>query len=189
MLSDDARSTTCGRIIAAADELFSKDGVRATAVESVMRRAGVTDAEFAAVFNGKDDLVAAWLDERDRTWMAWLDERVRSLAPSPGGRVLALFDALAEWFGSDEFRGSAFINTAIEYPDPAHRIRIACRAHKVAFRRYIRQLLLDAHVASAERLAAEIELLAGGAITAAVVEDDGTAARVARAAAAKLLPP
>ncbi|GAC1534165.1 MAG: TetR/AcrR family transcriptional regulator [Candidatus Velthaea sp.] len=161
--------------------------MRATGVDAVVRRAGVAKMSLYAHFAAKDDLVAAWLDERDQRWRTWLDARVRAIARTPERRILAVFDALGEWFATDDFRGCAFVNTSAEYPDLAHPVRIACRAHKAAVRRYIRALVSDTKLPRAERLVGELMLLVEGAISSALVEDDRTAARIARSAATRLL--
>ncbi len=175
------------RLLAAAETTFYRTGVHATGVDALVREAGVAKMSLYAHFGTKDDLVAAWLTGRDVRWRAWLDSRVQALARTPERRLLAVFDALGEWFASDDFRGCAFVNTCAEYPDLAHPVRIAARAHKSAVRRYLRRLVVEAGLSRPERLASELMLLVEGAITSALVEDDRTAARAARTLATRLI--
>ena len=65
----------------------------------------------------------AFLERRDRRWRAWFADAVARLAPDPADRPLAVFDALGEWFASDDFRGCAFLNAAAEITDPDHPAR------------------------------------------------------------------
>lgn len=175
------------RLLDAADATFYRSGVHATGIDAVVRYAGVAKMSLYAHFGAKDDLVAAWLDEHDRAWRGWLESRVTALARTPERRVLAIFDALGEWFASDDFRGCAFINTSAEFPELAHPVRLACRAHKAAVRRFIKKLLTEARLPRPERLSSELMLLVDGAIASASVEDDRTAARVAKQAAQRLI--
>ncbi len=114
---------------------------------------------------------------------------MRALARTPERRILAVFDALGEWFRTDDFRGCAFANASAEYPDLAHPVRLAARKHKAALRAYLRTLVVAAGLARPERLSGDLMLLVEGAIASALVEDDRTAARAARALAARLIAP
>jgi AcrR family transcriptional regulator len=175
------------RLLDAADRLFYGSGIHAVGVDAIVRRAGVAKASLYANFGTKDALVEAYLLERDRRFREWLDERVRALARTPERRILAVFDALGEWFRTDDFRGCAFANASAEYPDLAHPVRLAARKHKAALRAYLRTLVVAAGLARPERLSGDLLLLVDGAIAAALVEDDRTAARTARAVAARLI--
>ena len=78
-------------------------------------------------FPSKDYLIVAWLRQRDQEWYAWFKAAVQKRAARPGQRVLAAFDALAEWFVEEDFRGCAFINAVAEFGDrdpPAHQAAI-----------------------------------------------------------------
>jgi hypothetical protein len=51
-------------------------------------------------------------------------------AGSPRAQLLAMFDALSEWFSRPEFRSCMFIKAASEYPDPRHPIHAQSAEHK-----------------------------------------------------------
>ena len=53
------------RLIAAADHLFYGQGIRAVGVDAVAEAAGVTKRTLYYHFASKDDLIAAYLEERD----------------------------------------------------------------------------------------------------------------------------
>src|SRR5512146_2036779 len=95
------------RILATAAELFYREGVRAVGVGRIADEAQVAKMSLYYHFRSKDDLVVAWLERRDTAWMGWLEGAVESA----GGGVLAVFDALREWFEQPDFRGCAFVNT------------------------------------------------------------------------------
>jgi AcrR family transcriptional regulator len=101
------------RILDAASAAFYRRGIRAVGVDSVIADADVAKATLYRHFPSKDALVQAFLERRDERWRAWFADAVERLAPDPADRPLAAFDALGEWFGSEDFRGCAFINAAV----------------------------------------------------------------------------
>jgi AcrR family transcriptional regulator len=56
------------KLLDAADRLFYADGIRSTGVAAVAEGAGVTKMTFYAHFASKDELVCAYLRERDARW-------------------------------------------------------------------------------------------------------------------------
>ncbi|SDO75915.1 transcriptional regulator, TetR family [Klenkia soli] len=104
------------RLLDAADELFAVQGCAATPVDQVLTRAGVAPATLYAHFGSKTGLQAAVLDARlarwDTTWAAAVDA-----APDDRGRLLAVFDALAEFArGEAASRWCAFLDAAAGAP-------------------------------------------------------------------------
>ncbi len=63
MANDPA--ATRRRILNAADELFYSEGARAVAMDRIADKAGVTKRTLYYHFRSKDDLIAAYLAERD----------------------------------------------------------------------------------------------------------------------------
>lgn len=175
------------RILDAASAAFYARGIRAVGVDAVIADAGVAKATLYRHFPSKDDLVRAFLERRDGRWRAWLAEAVARIAPEPSGRPLAVFDALGEWFASDDFRGCAFLNAAAEIADPAHPARGAVLLHEERFHAQVLALCEEAGLPDPPTAAADLFLLAEGAIVCALVEGDPAPAARARAAAARLL--
>lgn len=75
-------------------------------------------------FDGKDELVAAYLLDRDERWRASLKE-ITDQYEGPEDRLLAAFVAYGERFVDDVYRGCAFINAASEIAKPNHPAREA----------------------------------------------------------------
>ncbi|SDT06990.1 DNA-binding transcriptional regulator, AcrR family [Brevibacterium sandarakinum] len=151
------------RLLAAAGELFYSEGVRAVGLERLLEESGVGRASFYRHFAGKDELVAAMLDDYDAEYRTWLRARVGELGHEP----LAVFDAVAERAESTAFRGCAFINTMAEITDPADPIHTRAAAHKAAVTDYLAELLTSADAKSADRLARRWMLLLDGAVVTA----------------------
>jgi AcrR family transcriptional regulator len=157
------------RLIAAADELFSRDGIAATPVDEAVRRAGVATATLYHHFDGKDALVAAYLRDRHERWMRRWERHVAE-APDAEGALLAIFDALAEWEQEGgAARGCAFVDAAAELSDRDHPAWSAISGHKEGVRMRLLQLARDAGRADAEALADRLLLLYEGALSALLV--------------------
>lgn len=185
----DDRPNARERILDAAAPLLYRQGVRGTGIDAVIAASGVAKATLYRHFRSKDVLVEAFLRRRDAAWRDWLEGRVDELCPdrTPRERVLAVFDALGEWFASEDFRGCAFINTAAEITQPDHPALAAVRDHKRLLRAYLRALAGALEVRDTDAVADGLLLLVEGAIVCAQIENDPAAALRARAAAASLM--
>lgn len=123
------------RLLDAADDLLFVDGVVATPVDQVLRRAEVAPATLYAHFGSKDGLVAAALERRLSVWTQVWDDALAAAA-TPAERLLAVFDALVTYHDDRlSERWCAFSGTAAATRTPSDAV--------------------------AERLAAETALLTG----------------------------
>ncbi|GIE88650.1 TetR/AcrR family transcriptional regulator [Actinoplanes regularis] len=175
------------RLLDTAERLFYANGIRSVGVERILAESGVGRASLYRHFPGKDDLVVAVLQRRDQAWRQWLREAVERLAPAPADRPLAVFDALAERFARDDFRGCAFINTIVETADPQSMAHLVADKHKRAVIAYVDGLLTGAGHEGHGPLAAQLVMLMDGAIVTALRERTPNAAKLARSTAAGLL--
>jgi AcrR family transcriptional regulator len=175
------------RILNAASELFYQNGIRATGINMIISHSGVAKATFFHHFPAKDDLVIAWLQRPVSRWFDRIRAALDGEAESPASRLLTFFDLLGEWFAQDDFRGCAFQNAAAETPEAAHPIRQATEDYALEIQRYLRQTAKDAGFSHSARIAEELHLLTQGAIATAVVTRSPDAARVAHAAAKRIL--
>jgi len=121
--------STRDALLEAAGDLFYRQGFQATGVKQIIESVGIAKGTFYTHFPSKDALGLAWLEQRHDEWNIWLSEHMEQYdAPKP--RLLAMFDFLAEWMPSCDFRGCAFLNTAAELIDPEHPMRQLARQHK-----------------------------------------------------------
>ncbi|MDY7533483.1 TetR/AcrR family transcriptional regulator [Pseudomonas sp. Bout1] len=173
-------------ILDVAEKLIYRNGIAATGMELLVKTAGVSRKSVYRYFANKDELVIAALQRRDERWMHWLRTEVERYTTS-GERLLAVFSALKAWFGSDDFRGCAFINTSGETGDPQNPVRQLAKAHKQKLFEYALELCQAQGTPDPERQAAHLLILIDGAITVALVMGDSTAADNAQAMARTLL--
>lgn len=119
------RPSTEKRLLDAADELFFTRGIRATSVDDVLERAGVSPATLYRGYRSKEELVAAALRRRHNDWLATWDAAL-DRAPDDRARLLAVVDALDEFQQRpDGSRWCAFLGTAAEYEDAPAEIAAA----------------------------------------------------------------
>ena len=172
------------RVLDTAAELFYRDGVRAVGVDRIAAESGVAKMTLYYHFRSKDELVAAWLRRRDEEWMSWLEGSVER---QRGNRVLAVFDALREWFETPTFRGCAFVNAYAElgWSNPAAAEIVA--SHKRTLTEYLADLVREEGAAEPDALARELLLLVDGAIVTASIQGSARPADDAREAAAKVI--
>ncbi len=118
------------RILVTAHALFYRDGIRATGVDRLIAESGVAKLTFYRHFPSKDDLVRAFLDYRHQRWMAWFVDALGRHGATPGGGLMPVADALAEWFADPAFRGCAFINSVAEVGGSLPDVLAIARRHK-----------------------------------------------------------
>src|SRR5271170_868594 len=104
------------RLLAAADELFYREGVQTVGIDRIISHAGVAKASLYNIFGSKEELVRAYLEGRH----ARTGERIsRALTRfrTPRERLLGVFDAQGEQFTDPAFNGCAFVMASAEAPD------------------------------------------------------------------------
>ncbi len=104
------------RLLDTAYLLFSQRGIRAVGIDELIKEANVAKATFYRHFPSKDDLVLAFLLERERVWTKqWVEAGARSRAETPQEQLLAIFDLFDEWFHRTDFEGCSFVNVLLEF--------------------------------------------------------------------------
>jgi AcrR family transcriptional regulator len=175
------------RILETAYELFSRHGVRAVGVDRIVASSGVAKMSLYRHFRSKDELVLAFLQEREQRWtMEWLHAEACSRGDTGAECMLAIFDVFDEWFRKPDFEGCSFINVLLEYGDAEHPIRHAATAHLATIRDLISELAANAGVDDPDAVARQWHILMKGSIVAAA-EGDPLAAKRAQALGRMLL--
>src|ERR1700752_2794657 len=171
------------RLLAGADQLFYRDGVHSTGIDAVIEKAGVAKGSLYYIFGGKDELVAAYLRGRHEAWWQRL-EAAQACADDPDEKILAVFDAIADYVSLPEFRGCPFVNAAAEAPTGEGQ-EVAIKEYRRWVRESFDALATDTGVADAASLADALIVLYDGALATAEVASTArtaamTAKRVAR---------
>jgi AcrR family transcriptional regulator len=173
-----ARPTARDRILETAYELFSRHGTRAVGVDRIIAECGIAKMTLYRNFPSKDDLILAFLEERDARWTrAWLQAEAEARGDTPGRRLLAIFDTFGTWFARNDFEGCSFINVMLEVVEPEHPVRVATVRHLESIRGFVRGLAEEAGIADADGFARQWHILMKGSIVSAGEGDVHAAAR------------
>jgi AcrR family transcriptional regulator len=173
-----ARPTARDRILETAYELFSRHGTRAIGVDRIIAECGIAKMTLYRNFASKDDLILAFLEERESRWTrAWLQAEAEARGETPAGRLLAIFDTFETWFARDDFEGCSFINVMLEVVEPEHPVRRATIRHLESIRAFLRGLAEDAGIEDADGFARQWHILMKGSIVAAGEGDVHAAGR------------
>jgi AcrR family transcriptional regulator len=157
------------RILDAAMRLFSQQGIQAVGITQIIAEAGVAPMTVYRQFGGKDALVAATIKQWSAGWLRWLTDRLDREGDDPERRLVGLWNALGEWFDSDDFHGSLATNAAMELRNRSdHPAYAVIAAHRLAVRQVLQGLAEQAGAQDPTNLAAELELLVNGAVAAAI---------------------
>jgi AcrR family transcriptional regulator len=179
--SEDGRIPPRDRILAAAADLFYRQGIRAVGVDAIAEAAGTNKMTLYRHFPSKDELVAEYLRQSasatDACW-AKLEKR------HPGDALAQLrgwLKAMADRVADRSERGCALANAAIELPEKDHPARPVIEAHKIAHRKRLAGLSRSAGLTDPEMLADELHLLLEGArVAVQSVGSHGLGARLVR---------
>jgi AcrR family transcriptional regulator len=168
------------RILGTAYELFSHRGIHDVGVDELVERAGVAKATLYKHFPSKDELVLAFLEQREQIWTyGWVEGEARRRGATPDEQLLAIFDLFDEWFYGDDFEGCSFVNTLLEFRDD-HPVGRASADHLENIRSVVRNLALEAGLRDPDAFALSWHILMKGSIVQAA-EGDRDAAKRAQA--------
>lgn len=165
--------STRDRIVAAASELFYGEGIRAVSVDAVAEKAGVTKRTLYYHFASKDDLIAAYLRQREQPNLARFR---RWYAEAEGGvaeKTRAVFRNLARAAGRPTWKGCAFLRTTAELANmpghPAIKIGIA---HKKDFESWFSGMFDAEGLPDPAQLARQVVILLDGAFAVVLLNRD-----------------
>ncbi|WKB52237.1 TetR/AcrR family transcriptional regulator [Eleftheria terrae] len=175
------------QVLRSAEALIYAHGVHAVGMDGIVRLSGVPRRTIYKRFGSKEGLVRQVLQQRHVRWMSWLDREVTRRATDPRERLLAVFDVLHDWFGTEDFHGCAFINITGQYADPNEPARVVAREHKAALLDWLASACQAAGCPSPQAWAARFLVLVDGAIAVASVAGSPAAALDAQSVARALL--
>lgn len=165
------------RVLSAAYELFSQRGIRDVGVDELISRSGVAKATFYRHFASKDDLVMAFLQQREDTWtMGLIVAEARRKGTTPQEQLLAIFDVFAEWFRRDDFDACSFINVLLEM-GASHPLGRASIEYLERIREQVRLLADEAGLRDTEEFSRSWHILMKGSIISAAEGDHLAAGR------------
>jgi AcrR family transcriptional regulator len=151
------------RILAAASDLFYRQGIRAVGVDAIAEAAGTNKMTLYRHFESKDSLVAEYLrrlSSKSQQFWAFIERE------HPGDyrkQLGAWLEAAGRDANDPQGRGCALANAAIELAEKDHPARRVIEEHKRAQRDRLAKLCADAGLDKPEMLADELFMLLEGA--------------------------
>jgi AcrR family transcriptional regulator len=151
------------RILATADDLFRRHGIRGVGVEAIAAEAGTNKMTLYRHFESKDALITAWvagiIAQKDAAW----DEIIRQHPDDPRAQLVGWSRRTAEALADMEERGSAILNALAELPEEDHPARRLIDEHRRREHRRIRALCRRAEFPEHDAVADQFYLLLEGA--------------------------
>ena len=173
------------RLLDAADELFYAEGVQTVGIDRIIEHAGVAKASLYNSFGSKEELVAAYLDERADRIRARLSAAVARV-DDPRKKILAIFDAQAAVVETRGYRGCAFVAAATEAPRGG-MVEQTTDDQRGWIRNLFTDLAAEAGARRPRQLAEQLQMIYDGCSISVRMDRDPAIVRSARVAAAALL--
>ncbi len=173
------------RIMRTAAVLFYQRGIRAVGVDTIAEEAGTNKMSFYRSFASKDELVAEYLREKAKEAWSWWDTTAAAQAGNPRAQVETLFDLLVANTSTDDSRGCALANAAVEITEAGHPARPVVEKYKADVRQRFRALAGDMKAGDPGALGDALTLLwEGSCIARLTLGRDGPVQGAADAARA-----
>src|SRR3954470_7472211 len=140
----DDRIPPRARILAVAEDLFYRHGIRAVGVDAIAEAAGTNKMTLYRHFPSKDDLVAEYLRQAAKGADAVMDALGQKYPDDPRAQLKAWLKELAAHLTAGNERGCALANAAIELPQKDHPVRRVIEECKLAQTKRLAALCADA---------------------------------------------
>ena len=151
------------RILAAADDLFRRVGIRGVGVDAIAAAADTNKMTLYRHFESKDALIAEWLRgiiaQKERSW----DELVAAHPGDPSAQLVEWSRRTAATLAEMEERGSAIHNALAELPEPDHPARRVIDEYRQREHKRILALCREARFVEPELSADQFYFLLEGA--------------------------
>ncbi|WP_217241697.1 TetR/AcrR family transcriptional regulator [Streptomyces sp. AC555_RSS877] len=183
-MTTDVKPSPRERLLEAAATLTYRDGV-GIGVEALCKAAGVSKRSMYQLFESKDELLAASLEERAADFVAGLLPAADD-GRSPRERILQVFERLESQAGVPEFGGCRYLAVQIELKNqthPASRVAHRIKANLTAF---FRSEAEQGGASDPDLLARQLILVFDGASARAGIQADNLTGLVAPTVAALL---
>ena len=173
------------RLLDAANELFYAEGINTVGIDRVIERAGVAKASLYDTFGSKEELIRAYLAERDAARRARIEAAI-ARHEGPREKILAVFDYLAGAMARPDFKGCYFqrANAELKATSPGRTVCSEGRAWTLAL---FTGLAKEAGARHPKKLGEQLVILYDGALVSAAMDGDTRAAANAKAVAAAMV--
>ncbi|WP_406005519.1 TetR/AcrR family transcriptional regulator [Streptomyces sp. NBC_00637] len=169
-MTTEAKPSSRERLLEAAARLTYRDGV-GIGVDALCKAAGVSKRSMYQLFETKDALLAASLEERAAAFVAGLLPAADD-GRSPRERILHVFEQVELQAGAPEFRGCRYLAVQIELKDQSHPASQVARRIKGNLTGFFRAEAEKGGAADPDLLARQLSLVFDGASARAGIGAD-----------------
>ena len=150
-------------ILGVAANLFSNRGINATSVDTIVAEAGIAKVTLYKYFKSKEQLIVEYLRQYDDNLWKRLKEATGKSETAPKAKLAGLVDAILDWIGDEDFKGFAFINATVEFPQLESTVHQTSIEFARTLRDTLTQLAREAGIRKPEALALQLALVIEGA--------------------------
>lgn len=176
-MTTEVKSSSRERLLEAAATLTYRDGV-GIGVEALCKAAGVSKRSLYQLFDSKDELLAASLEERASAFVARLLPAADD-GRSPRERILRVFENVESQAGAPEFRGCRYLAVQIELKDQSHPASQVAHRIKGNLTAFFRAEAEQGGASDPDLLARQLSLVFDGASARAGIGADNLTGLIA----------
>ncbi|MEM9162712.1 MAG: TetR/AcrR family transcriptional regulator, partial [Cyanobacteria bacterium P01_F01_bin.4] len=149
-------------ILEVAGNLFYQHGIHAVGIDRVIAEAGIAKTSLYRYFSSKDELVKAYLQQRDERFWRELENALADCTNQPQAQLIGMIDWIAQLLEKPTCYGCPFLLTVSEFPEPEHPARQVIESHKQRLCDHIATLAQLAKLKHPQALAGQLMLIIDG---------------------------
>ncbi|MCH5676860.1 TetR/AcrR family transcriptional regulator [Streptomyces gilvus] len=169
-MTTEAKSSSRERLLEAAATLTYRDGVH-IGVDALCKAAGVSKRSMYQLFESKDELLAASLEEQAASYVAALLPPADDDRP-PRERILHVFERAESVAGAPDFHGCRYLAVQIELKDQSHPASRVAHRVKGELTAFFRAEAERGGASAPDLLARQLSLVFDGASARAGIKAD-----------------
>ncbi|MGW2716081.1 TetR/AcrR family transcriptional regulator [Streptomyces sp. NPDC001492] len=169
-MTTEAKQSPRERLLEAAAALTYREGV-AVGVDALCKAAGVSKRSMYQLFESKDELLAASLEQRASAYAATLLPAPDDDRP-PRARILHVFERVESEADAPEFRGCRYLAVQIELKDQSHPASRVAHRVKESLTGFFRAEAEQGGASDPDLLARQLSLVFDGASARAGIGAD-----------------
>ena len=166
--------------MAAARDLFCRQGIHATGIDTILAAAGASKMALYGRFGSKDALLREVLAREGADWREAFFAAVAAGGDSAMARLAGVATALDQWYRGGRFYGCAFMNAIAEHDKTEHWLRQVAAEHHGVVLTFLAGFAAEAGFAEPAIVARQILLLIDGATAALMVTGDEAVLQIMR---------
>lgn len=136
------KQNTRNTIIKTASELFYKKGYNLTGINEIIKKSGIAKATLYNHFKTKEDLLIAYLEEKDQELLQEL-KLYCDAKPKGNKRLIAILEFLIPFFNQENFNGCWCIRSIAEVPRENVKVRQKIKENKQKFRGLLETIVIE----------------------------------------------